>query len=88
MSNYMFGPSPHEPWDQKLARLKGAFQSVQNLRAAGDYRNAIVAHLLSHATSAFHLDRLREEFGYCAKFADVITVARRVEERFSPLRPT
>ncbi len=79
---------PPEPWDQKLARLKGAFQSVQNLRAAGDYRNAIVAHLLSHATSAFHLDRLRKEFGYCASLTDVITVARRVEGRFSPPRPT
>lgn len=78
---------PHEPWDQKLAQLKAEFKSVQNSRAAGDYRNAIVAHLLCHATSAFHLDRLREEFGYCASLADVITIAQRVEERFSPLRP-
>lgn len=71
---------PHETWDQKLAQLKAEFKSVQTLGAAGDYRNAIVAHLLSRATSAFHLDRLREEFGYCASLADVITVARRVEE--------
>lgn len=78
---------PHETWDQKLAQLKAEFKSVQTLGAAGDYRNAIVAHLLSRATSAFHLDRLREEFGYCASLADVITVARRVEERFSPPRP-
>lgn len=78
---------PHEPWDQKLAQLKAEFKSVQNYKALGDYRNAIVAHLLSHATSAFHLDRLREEFGYCASLADVTTVARRVEERFSSPRP-
>lgn len=78
---------PPEPWDQKLARLKAEFQSVQNYKAVGDYRDAIVTHLLSRATSAFHLDRLREEFGYCASLEDVITVARRVEERFSPPRP-
>ena len=71
-----------ETWDERLLRLKDDFKKAQHSRLAPAYREAIVGHLLAHATSAFHLDRLHTEFDYRASLEDILAVARRVEERF------